>query len=341
MGPDESRGKVGGTGFDWLMQIAYLAGKSLDLDEALPATLVAMAELIPAEHVVVLQLENDVMDVRARWSRPGAVTAVETCAFKRSPELSLCDRDVIHARSLDEIPRLPYLRRCDSRPDGGVVALTVPLAVDYVCVGRLDFVRDGSGESFSPWEQHFAQACGRILALTLRNGAEYARVAWLAEHDPLTGIGNRRNFDMALNRELARAERYRRDVSLLLIDLDDFKEANTHLGLSGGDEILRRTAKVLAERARKGVDISCRIGGDEFAMILPEISERLADDLAMRLVKDVAQATMSLWPMRFSYSISTYPTTSAELLRRAADAKLLAAKSKKGRIAVAVRGAVQ
>lgn len=340
MGPDESRGRVGGTGFDWLMQIAYLAGKSLDLDEALPATLVAMAELIPCEHVVVLQLENDVMEVRARWSRAGGDAALENCAFKRSPEFSLCDLDVIRAAAGQDVAQLPYLRS-QERTASGIVALTVPLAVDYVCVGRLDFIRDGAGEEFSLWERHFAQACAKILALSVRNGAEYARVAWLAEHDPLTGIGNRRNFDMALNRELARAERYRRDVSLLLIDLDDFKEANTHLGLSGGDEILRRTAKVLAERARKGVDISCRIGGDEFAMILPEISERLADDLAMRLVKDVAQSTMSLWPMRFSYSISTYPATSAELLRRAADAKLLAAKSRKGRVAVPVRGAVQ
>lgn len=340
MGPDESHGRVGGTGFDWLMQIAYLAGKSLDLEEALPATLVAMAELIPCEHVVVLQLENDVMDVRARWSRTGAEGALENCTFKRSPDFSLCDLDVIHAAAGQDVPQLPYLRGQD--PVGsGIVALTVPLAVDYVCVGRLDFIRDAGGEDFSLWERHFAQACAKILALTVRNGAEYARVAWLAEHDPLTGIGNRRNFDMALNRELARAERYRRDVSLLLIDLDDFKEANTHLGLSGGDEILRRTAKVLAERARKGVDISCRIGGDEFAMILPEISERLADDLAIRLVKDVAQSTMSLWPMRFSYSISTYPATSAELLRRAADAKLLAAKSRKERVAVPVPGAVQ
>lgn len=340
MGPDESHGKVGGTGFDWLMQIAYLAGKSLDLDEALPETLLAMAELIPCAHVVVLQLDNDAMGVRAFWSRPGVSAVIESCAFKKSDELSLCDSDIVHASGSQEILQLPYLKT-SSHVGGPVVALTVPLAVDYVCLGRLDFIRDGAGEEFSAWEIHFAQACARILALSVRNGTEYARVAWLAEHDPLTGIGNRRNFDMALNRELARAERYRRDVSLLLIDLDDFKEANTHLGLSGGDEILRRTAKVLAERARKGVDVSCRIGGDEFAMILPEISERLADDLALRLVKDVAQATMSLWPMRFSYSISTYPTTSAELLRRAADVKLLAAKSNKGRVAVPVRGAIQ
>ncbi len=337
MGPDESRGNVVGTGFEWLMQIAYLAGKSLDLDEAMPATLEAMAELIPAEHVVLLQLEGDTMEVRARRSRDGGVGAISNGAFKRSVESNPCALDMVRVGPDQKAPQLPYLMNAGS---DGAVALTIPLAVDYVCVGRLDFIRGGSAEEFQGWERHFAQACARIVALAVRNGAEYARVAWLAEHDPLTGIGNRRNFDIALNRELARAERYRRDVSLLLIDLDDFKEANSHLGLSGGDEILRRTARVLAERARKGVDISCRIGGDEFAMILPEIGETLADDLAARLVKDVAQATMSLWPMRFSYSISTYPSTSAEFLRRAADAKLMAAKNRKGRVAIPARGAV-
>lgn len=340
MGPDECRKKADGMGFDWIMQVAYLAGKSLDLDEALPPTLAAIADLVPCEHLAILQLEDEALKVRAHWSRPSSHAAIENCIYKRLPQLGLCDIDVIHVAPNAHSEQLPYFRG-EPGSNRGITVLTVPLAVAYVCIGRLDFIRDGVDEDFSPWERDFAVACARILALTVRNGTEYARVAWLAEHDHLTGIGNRRKFDKALNRELARAERYRRDVSLLLIDLDDFKEANTHLGLSGGDEILRRTAKVLAERARQGVDISCRIGGDEFAMILPEIGEQSANELAIRLVKDVAESTMSLWPMRFSYSISTYPATSAEFIRRAADAKLLAAKSKKERIAVPVCGAVQ
>ncbi|MHB1565987.1 MAG: GGDEF domain-containing protein [Acidiferrobacter sp.] len=336
-----SRAASSGTGFDWLVQIAYLAGRSLDMDVILPPALAALADLIPAEHVVVLQLENDIVEVRGSWSRPESEAAIGGgCAFRRPDSLSVFEPQVVRVAPGAEVPELPYLSRGEQRGHG-LVALMVPLTIDYICVGRIDFIRDGDGEPFSSWERQSAEACARVVALALRNCTEYARVVWLAEHDPLTGIGNRRAFDIALNRELARAERYRRDVSLLLIDLDDFKEANTHLGLSGGDEILRRTARVLAERARKGVDIPCRIGGDEFAMILPEISEHLARDLAERLVKDVGNATLSLWPMRFSYSISTYPSTSAEFLRRAADARLMAAKSHKGRIAMPVRGAAQ
>ena len=154
-------------------------------------------------------------------------------------------------------------------------------------------------------------------------------MAWLAEHDPLTGIGNRRQFDAALARELTRAQRYRRDLTLLLIDLDDFKEANTKLGLSGGDEILRRTARVLLNGARQGVDVPCRIGGDEFAMLLPEINESATRELAQRLLKEVIKATAPLWPIRFSYSISSYPRTTAEHLRKMADSRLLDAKTHK------------
>ncbi len=336
MGPDDGQRQHGGMGLDWLVHIAYVAGKSLDPGEIVPPVLAALAGIVPCERVVLLQIRDDVMEMTGHWSRPGGRLAMGgTCAFKRSAESASCDLRIIESACV-EAAELPYLSGQD-----GVLALIVPLVVDYVCIGRLDFLRDVQAEPFSDWEQQCALACARLLALSLHNSAEYARVAWLADHDALTGIGNRRNFDMALNRELARAERYRRDVSLLLIDLDDFKEANTHLGLSGGDEILRRTAKVLSERARKGVDVSCRIGGDEFAMILPEIGEGMANDLAQRLVKDVATATMSLWPMRFSYSISTYPATSAELLRRAADVRLMAAKTRKGAIAVPLGSAVQ
>ncbi len=336
MGPDDSQAQQGNAGLEWLMQIAYLAGKSLDVEENVPPVLAAMAGLVPCDDLALLQVRDDVMEMTGLWSRPGSTVSLGgSCAFKRSQQEAPCEARVFTGKP-SEASELPYLTGRDD-----VMVLIVPLVVDYICIGRLDFIRDLRSEPFSAWERHCAQACGRLLALSLHNSAEYARVAWLADHDALTGIGNRRTFDMALNRELARAERYRRDVSLLLIDLDDFKEANTHLGLSGGDEILRRTAKVLAERARKGVDISCRIGGDEFAMILPEIGEGMASELAQRLVKDVARATMSLWPMRFSYSISTYPSTSAELLRRAADVKLMAAKSRKGRIAVSLGGAVQ
>ena len=328
MSNDSKPGK-GNVAFDSLMRVSYLASNSLDLDEVLPKTLAGIAELLPADRLTVLQAENGNVSIRASWADPSAPVTVhwdETYDQARYPALCPTESALFTERDgdmrCDEV--LPYLD--EGAP---VQALLIPLTIDGIVIGRLDVIRTSSAPHFSPWEVRFAEACAKILSLTVRNGMEYARVAWLAEHDPLTGIGNRRRFDVAMSRELARAQRYGRPLTLLLIDLDDFKEVNTHLGLSGGDEILRRAANVLASGARQGVDIPCRIGGDEFALILPEISEAAAQDLVQRLLKEVSRVTAPLWPMRFSYSISTYPTITAEALRVSADSRLQDAKTQK------------
>lgn len=317
---------------DPLMELSYLASRSLDLDQILPETLTAAADLIAADELIVVQLRDDrSVDIRAHWARPGGALQIQ---YRQDPcpdlyvERLHCDLNVDPKKAQQLFPYLEV-----PKP---ISALRVPLMGERVIVGRLDIIRE-DGRPFTHRERRIADACGRILGPALRNGMEYARVLWLAEHDPLTGIGNRRRFDLALAREIARAQRYGRDLSLLLLDLDDFKDANTQLGLSGGDEMLRRTAQILANGARHGVDISCRIGGDEFAMILPEINEAAARELAQRLLREVVKATESLWPIRFSYSISSYPHITAEHLRRIADSRLRDAKNHKQRSASSVQ----
>lgn len=310
-----------------LMKVSCLASRSLDLDEVLPQTLEGIAALIPADRMVVIQRLEHTFEVRGDWAHPESSLRVDWSRVDSSA--AALDTQEFSYLVVETTPPgnagVPYLVGRTAK----VFGLLIPLFVDGIVIGRLDILRTDPERRFTVQERQWAQACAKILALSVRNATEYARVAWLAEHDPLTGIGNRRRFDAALGREAMRAQRYGRNLSLLLIDLDDFKEVNTHLGLSGGDEILKRTALALANGARNGVDVPCRIGGDEFAMILPEIDEYEAKDLAQRLLKEVAEATTSLWPMRFSYSISTYPDISAELLRPAADSGLLYAKYRK------------
>ncbi|MHB1950258.1 MAG: GGDEF domain-containing protein [Acidiferrobacteraceae bacterium] len=308
------------------MNVSCLASRSLDLDEVMPKTLEAIAALIPADRMIVIQRTEDTTEVRGDWVHPESSLRVDwTRIGGRIPGFDTREaRCVVVEGTAPGDVGIPYLVGRSAM----VCALLIPLVADGIVIGRLDILRTGT-PLFTGQERQWAQACAKILALSVRNAVEYARVAWLAEHDPLTGIGNRRRFDAALGRETARAERYGRNLSLLLIDLDDFKEVNTHLGLSGGDEILRRTGAALANGARKGVDVPCRIGGDEFAMILPEIDEYAARELAQRLLREVAAATSSLWPVRFSYSVSTYPHIAAGLLRPVADSGLLDAKHRK------------
>jgi diguanylate cyclase (GGDEF)-like protein len=101
--------------------------------------------------------------------------------------------------------------------------------------------------------------------------------------DPLTGLANRRALDRDLRRELARSERYGHSFSLVLIDLDGLKLINDHYGHTAGDHVLQRLATALAESSRAG-DGAYRIGGDEFALVLPETPADQVDCLLERLM---------------------------------------------------------
>jgi len=107
-----------------------------------------------------------------------------------------------------------------------------------------------------------------------------------ATRDHLTGLYNRRYFDETLNDHIAAANRYERDLSLVLFDLDGFKQINDTRGHPAGDDVLRQFAGILKSTARKA-DIICRYGGDEFAVILPETGRAEAHTFVARVIQSL------------------------------------------------------
>jgi diguanylate cyclase (GGDEF)-like protein len=105
--------------------------------------------------------------------------------------------------------------------------------------------------------------------------------------DPLTGIANRRAFDAALDSEWRRAVRNRTSLSLLLVDVDCFKSFNDLYGHPAGDDCLRRIARVLVATARRGGETIARLGGEEFAVLLPTIESSDASALARRVCQTI------------------------------------------------------
>ncbi|HWW74755.1 MAG TPA: diguanylate cyclase, partial [Pyrinomonadaceae bacterium] len=105
--------------------------------------------------------------------------------------------------------------------------------------------------------------------------------------DHLTNLANRRRFERQLEREVARTERYGHPFCLLLVDIDNFKEVNDTHGHEAGDEVLRGVANVIQSGTR-GIDTGARIGGDEFAVILPETNLARGLEVAERLRAAVA-----------------------------------------------------
>jgi diguanylate cyclase (GGDEF)-like protein len=167
--------------------------------------------------------------------------------------------------------------------------------------------------------------------------------------DGLTGIANRRYFDVALDRELRRAQRLGGSLSLLLTDIDSFKAYNDHFGHQAGDTCLSAVAQALAGRLKRPADVAARYGGEEFAAILPDTDAVQARKLAESIREYVASLNLPHAPT----AVRPYVTLSigvasldkgrlddAKALIEAADKALYAAK-RGGRDRVVMDGEIQ
>jgi diguanylate cyclase (GGDEF)-like protein len=168
-------------------------------------------------------------------------------------------------------------------------------------------------------ESYAAQA-----AVALSNAHLVERLEKLASQDPLTGLLNHREFHEAVERELGRADRYGSRFSVLLLDLDSFKQVNDRHGHAVGDDVLREAAARLGGVFRTS-DLVCRIGGDEFGVILPETGAAEASSMGQR-----AQAAVDGLGKEVSVSVGVAewpedgPTKDLMLIR--ADSDLYEAK---------------
>lgn len=157
----------------------------------------------------------------------------------------------------------------------------------------------------------------------------------LAMSDGLTGLFNRRYFDLNIQKELKRAQRYHKELSLLLVDLDHFKTINDTHGHQFGDEVLRRFSGLL-EQACRTEDIICRYGGEEFVLLLPEISASGSLQLGERLRRQMQQDPFfKEHRITFSGGIASYPRqalTAEELIANADRALYLAKETGRNRI---------
>lgn len=145
-----------------------------------------------------------------------------------------------------------------------------------------------------------------------------AELAEQAVRDPLTGLYNRRFFDAALSQNIETARRYGRELSLVLFDLDGFKAVNDACGHQAGDEVLKSFAQLLQKAARRA-DAVCRVGGDEFAVILPETGL----SCARKFMNRVFEALGETEAIKASAGISALPSDN---LFAGADASLRTAK---------------
>lgn len=159
----------------------------------------------------------------------------------------------------------------------------VPIFLDGKIVGSLNQA-DISPSRFQPGlDTSLLEHLTVKVSLCLSNVAAHEKLRLLANRDPLTGLFNRRVMEDILKREFARAIRYKKSLSVIFIDLDDFKNVNDTYGHDQGDDLLKYVAEQLIKMSRE-IDVVARFAGDEFVVILPETSSENAENLMSRFV---------------------------------------------------------
>jgi diguanylate cyclase (GGDEF)-like protein len=175
-----------------------------------------------------------------------------------------------------------------------------------------------------------AHSLAAQAAVALDNARLHGIVQRQAVTDDLTGLANRRSFQDTLEAELRRAERFGNSLALIFADIDDFKRVNDRFGHGVGDEVLRAFADVLRHRVRS-IDQAARLGGEEFAILLPETDAAGAQALAESLRAATSTLSIPVGPdlvsVTASFGVSAFPPVqSADDLMTSADLALYSAK---------------
>ena len=282
----------------------------------------------------------------------GAALKIQSCALRVEGQTAAqaltyiyfdngAEPNGLHRESITETLDLNYHRLRDHPEvivqDGGdesgssaerFPTAVVPLILHERAIGALQVTVADPARLWNESEILLLRTVADQLAVAVNHAELFAKIQQQALTDALTGCYNRRSFEMQLDKDLQMARRLHQPLSLLMLDLDRFKQLNDSVGHDAGDDALRRLAVCFRQELR-GVDSAARFGGDEFALILPQAYAEGALLVAERLRARIEQIEIpGFGNVTASIGIATFPLQAparAELVS-AADAALYNAK---------------
>ena len=318
--------------------IAQQTTAVLDLEELLDRVCQLIQDAFRVSHVSLLLREDHDLVLRAHH---GTLTPSipEGGRFGANTEpwaSILADGRTATEKDLGKAPaHTKFFSETASRMFIPLVSFGQTLGVLALDSSKADAFRDGDQQSL--------ESVADICATAIQNAHYVDRVKQLAYLDGLTGIFNRRFFELRIMEEIERARRYGTGMAVIMADIDEFKRLNDEFGHVLGDEVLRQVSSLFHQQVRK-VDVVCRYGGEEFAILLTQVSPEQAITVAGKLRQRVEGWQFPGVPrtVTISAGAAAFPqhgTTRDELVK-AADSALYAAKQA-GRNAVRLASAAR
>jgi diguanylate cyclase (GGDEF)-like protein len=260
------------------------------LDALLDRIAGALADLVPHDSLTIYEADEPRRVLNPVWARDKWADKIlaDKCPFG----VGLTGWGVEHREPVrvNQAHLDPRTSTVAGTPDDEPEAMiTIPLIARGSIKGALNIYRLGEQASFDDDDFELAKRFGDAAALALDNAQIRVRLEHQAQTDPLTGLYNHRAFHERLRQALANASRSHESVSVLMLDIDDFKRVNDVFGHGAGDEILRRLAETLKDAVRTS-DVVYRLGGEEFAIVINSPAPQSAERLAHRLVERVESA---------------------------------------------------
>ncbi len=317
-----------------LQSVSHTVTSSLELNEILHNVIELLKDSFGYTNISIYLLENDVLRLGAQLGYP------ENMIIYQIPVIAGIGGRAIRTRETQFIPDVrqdpSFLRASQDIKS----EICVPLLKKDNVFGILNVESNGD-VVLNENDVHMLNAVAGPLAIAIDNARLHAEVKTMALTDAVSGLANRRAFDDLLTTELMRASRYGHPISLIILDLDSFKEYNDNYGHPAGDVRLKEIGEMLRENVREP-DIAARYGGEEFAVILPNTTKLGAVKLAERL-REAAEARANqknhnggaISGYTISLGVATYPEDAKnvkDLLLAADNAELTAKRLGKNRV---------
>ncbi len=328
-----------------LYQLNHAMTASIELSALFDRILQVLNEILSCDHIVLLvhnQGESTLEVVRTTGMDASALNDVRFTFNQGITGEAAQSQQMIYVKNIDEDERnLSYHGQVVTR--GSMIS--VPLVVKGRLIGVIN-LHNREAEAFSVSEQKLIQAVANQTAVTIHNTQLLEKSRDLSNTDELTGLSNRRHFQEILKREVAQARRFSSIFSIVMCDIDGFKQHKSALGNLQADALLRQVGKSLLKSTR-GIDLVSRFGNDQFIVLLPKTNKEGGVAAAEKLRKCIIEEDFSRQinseqsiKVTLSFGVTVFPGDSKNIyeLLNLADRALYAAKQDGSNCTVAWEG---